>query len=143
MTSKTFKSALSTDKELRITGGPERVCFAQRAHNGMKSLVFIDNTEAPALALAILEAAGWPEDDPRSATKQIMMWLGDVVRTVERITAEAEAQAKLEAEALDFYNTGCEVVGIKASAAFGDLKLNDKSVFLAVARKAREMRAEK
>lgn len=106
--------------------------------------IAFDSTTAPALALTILEAAGWPEDDPRSATKQIMMWLGDVVRTVERITAEAEAQAKLEAEALKLYRAYMAIhEPMNAIGGWHMLAEHTQETWLAVARRAREMRAGK
>lgn len=52
---------------------------------------YIPNAEAPAVALAILTAAGWPETDRASITHQI---LGDLGRVVE-ITGQAAAKAEL------------------------------------------------
>lgn len=138
--SKTFKSALSTDKELRITGGPERVCFAQRAHKGMESLVFIDNTEAPALALAILEAAGF-DGDENMFTGLAVANLRDHVEEQERATSEAKEQAKLEAEALKLFQAWRKSHHLPMVEDW-DMTPSFKPEWLAVARRAREINKE-
>lgn len=145
--SKTFKCVEHEEEVLEVhsfTGKEAGRRFSLLLpHVSPNEGIAFDSTTAPALALAILEAAGWPEDDPRSATKQIMMWLGDVVRTVERITAEAEAQAKLEAEALELENAGRDAAGADRIEELSEMGRAGREFILAVARKAREMRAEK
>lgn len=108
-------------------------------------------SDAPALALAILEASGVEakpsNDDPGTTGNlgriayQLMIHIEDA----ENIAAEAEAQAKLEAEALDCWKAFHNAEG---SANFDDMQWSDlmpatQAKWLAVARRAREMRAEK
>jgi len=131
-------------KESRLVIEPSKVLASESfyiTHEtvlGDKSFNF-HNTEAPALALAVLEAAGYEEhqkgwDVLNSADEnfaQAMRCLSKGLELQERATAEAEAQAKLEAEALELYQL------------WETLQSDDETVWLAVARRAREMRAEK
>lgn len=103
-------------------------------------------SDAPALALAILEAAGVEakpsNDDPGTPGNlgriayQLMIHIEDA----ENITAEAEAQAKLEAEALELRNEY-----FNNERAWSDLNDDGQTLWLRMARKARELggRAEK
>lgn len=87
-----------------------------------------------------LEAAGCTEESPNFGTA--VHELGLAIKEQEYITAEALEQAELEAEARDFY----EAYHSAADWPYQDwVMLEDryKAQFLAVARKAREMRPEK
>jgi len=55
---------------------------------------------APALALAILEAAGWPGDYPGGVSNQIVADLRRVVEITEQKAKEAAEQKALDADAL-------------------------------------------
>lgn len=100
--------------------------------------------DAPALALAILEAAGYDDmaDDANLADVHAfnaMHKLQESVDTQERATAEAKEQAELEAEALELYNARILFIGGEALTSFEKLNQDNKDMWLAVARKAREM----
>ena len=147
MTSKSFKSAFSPDKVLRITGSPERICLAQRYRNDAESLVFIDSSAVPALALAILEAAGVeavPFDEGTDTEPGHAVWaLRHHVQEAEAKAAEARERAELEAEALELLNIHREAQAAGAYDKLDEVPSNAKACWLAVARRAREMRAEK
>lgn len=143
MTSKTFKCVEHEEEVLEVypfigKEGGRRFSLLM-PHVSSHAGIAFDSTTAPALALAILEAAGWPEEDHNSITHSIMASLGDVIHIQERITAEAEAQAELEAEALELYNV-C-MTGHSLSS-FNGLGGTLRDQWLAVARRAREMAKE-
>ena len=61
----------------------------------------------------------------------------------EREASRAKEQAELEAEALELYNARISFLGGEALTSFEKLNQDNKDMWLAVARKAREMRTEK
>lgn len=153
--SKTFKSAYAEhgDQKLNIIGVDDgvRVSVDHGSH-GAKGII-IAPSDAPALALAILEAAGFKAEFHATGTFQdgdcwqlenVAQVIKDYLSIKDAEAAEAEARAKLEAEALklllafqtidDPDNRGCE---------WRQYGTNTKDKWLAVARRAREMRAEK
>ncbi|MGH3651576.1 hypothetical protein [Glutamicibacter sp.] len=142
---------MSTTKHLILTERPGTHIEIVNA-DGRPAIIVTDNYKSTMAyfapengaktALAILEAAGFVGDE-NMFTGLAVANLRDHIEEQEHITAEAKEQAELEAEALEFYNVGASTVGIEGSEVFYDLRLNDQKVFLAVARKAREMRAEK
>ena len=104
--------------------------------------------QAPAIALAILEAAGYDDkaDDMSQADAHAfdaMHKLQQSVDEQERATAEAKAKAELEAEALELCDSARLANGRFKIGNFGLMKDAEKTTWLAVARRAREMRAEK
>lgn len=135
--SKTFKSTVSP---LEMGVG---VTMTGDLHIslGAKAGISVAPSDAPALALAVLEAAGWPEEASNSVTHSIMTGLSDVLSIQERIATEAKEQAELEAEALELW---ASFQGLPADQyTFANLEDHAQRCWLAVARRAREMRAEK
>ena len=132
MTSKTFKSVVS-NREVRIwpSASGFAVALADDVSNEAMSTQLAPS-DAPALALAILEAAGYDDmaDDANLADVHAfnaMHKLQEVVDVQERITAKAKEQAELEEHAAELervYRT-CP---------------SNKNAFVEIARKAREMR---
>lgn len=98
--------------------------------------------EAAKLGLAILEAAGVTETD-----SPYMQEAADNLRAYilleEKVTAEARELAELEAEALELVNAHRKACGSPTATTWDDLTLGAKENWLAVARRAREMRTEK
>ena len=108
--------------------------------------------QAPAIALAILEAAGvdlnesWSGLDPYG-TPSHLGWIGGHLRAYVRQFAndqdKAQEQAELEAEALELCDSARLANGRFKIGNFGLMKDAEKTTWLAVARRAREMRNEK
>ncbi|MGP5523976.1 hypothetical protein ACTXM3_11880 [Glutamicibacter arilaitensis] len=105
--------------------------------------------ESAKFALAIHEAAGYTEEDrddsglTHFAIAMLNLRMG--IENQERITAEAKGQAELEAEALKLW-LACRAVSNKYQTEdikFSDLDAIEQAEWLAVARRAREIGAEK
>ena len=133
--SKTFKSVTDNESELDVRANDCGVFIAFSRAGQIRQASTFAPSDAPALALAILEAAGWPECEPTSVTHTILSDLNRVVELQERANAEAKERAELEAEALAFYEA---FTGYTHVTALDEATPIDK--WLAVARKAREMR---
>lgn len=105
-----------------------------------------DPASIPALALAELEAAGYKEAQGNETTEaahhfgMAMLHLSLGIKEQDYITAEAKEQAELEAEALELLNVVREARGIKPHLTAGEASPEAMNEWLAVARKAREMR---
>lgn len=144
--SKTFKCVEHEEEVLEVypfTGEEAGRKFSLlMPHVSSHAGIAFDSTTAPALALAILEAAGF-DGDENMFTGLAVANLRDHVEEQERITAEAEAQAKLEAEALKLLNASLASCDLGQIELFDALNPIEQQRWLAVARKAREMRAEK
>lgn len=146
MTSKTFKSA-SSERKVRIWEANlgVAVCVEDPITNETTSTQ-IAPSDAPALALAILEAAGFEDSSSGGHITGARIAVGDLRRHVakqERITAEAKAQAELEAEALDLFNLWLAGFNYEGYSEWTGENAELKGDWLAVARKSREMRTEK
>jgi len=100
----------------------------------------------PALDLAILEAAGYKEDevdrsDDSYNTKWVMRHLRNLIEAQAKATAEAEEREELEAEALALLNAFCTSAnGYEVTSFEGRSKT--KPHWIAAARKARELAKE-
>ena len=119
-----------------------RICSL---HGPDVSNVTVSTQDAPALALAILEAGGFVGDE-NMFTGLAVANLRDHVEEQERATAEAEAQAELEAEALGLLNAYLHSADTRLYATWEEVVEVSKRMaedWLAVARKAREIGAEK
>lgn len=145
--SKTFKSA-SSERKVRIWEANlgVAVCVEDPITNETTSTQ-IAPSDAPALCLAILEAAGYDDmaDDANLADVHAfnaMHKLQESVDTQERATAEAREQSELEAEALELANSAVLVVGNPPYPSIGHMSDTSLRKWLAVARKAREMAKE-
>lgn len=135
--SKTFKSDNELAKTISITRSQGRVLVEIEDPKHLIAINLSDNN-APALALAVLEAAGWPNE--YLATNEILRWLRELDEHVKAMEAEAKDKAELEAEALELFNTA------RATRDIEPLEWDevaDKDTWVAVARRAREMRNEK
>ena len=141
MINKTFNSDSTDGRALEVGRNGERPWLNIREFDLENTMFMLAPSDAPALALAILEAAGG-RDALGIDVGNAMIDLREFVADQERITAEAKEQAELEAEARDFY----DAYHSAADWPYPDwvmLEDRHKAQFLAVARKAREMRAEK
>lgn len=103
--------------------------------------------EAAKFSLAILEAAGYKEDDTEDTTglthfALAMSNLRAGIEEQERITAKAEAQAELESEALELLNAGNAESGGIVVGSLDVLTTTVQQKWLAVARRARELAKE-
>lgn len=112
-------------------------------------MIVVHPESAPALALAILEVAGYTECD-KMARDVARSHFGDAVESLAvgvgeqvRATAEAKEQAELEAEALELFNTlQTEIHGNLGPnwIPVTEFPSNEtKRKWLAVARKSREL----
>ena len=149
MTSKIFRSAESDNRELEVDyifGKPR--LLVKDFDGGNKGFI-ANKSDAPAIALAVLEAAGvdlnesWSGVEPYG-TPSHLGWIGGHLRAYVRQFAndqdKAREQAELEAEALELFQASClNDETLPSFERYPDIKLK----WLAVARRAREMRAEK
>lgn len=150
--SKTFKSAFDDSNyrlELCKNAGAEHISLWIVGGGSDSASIAVAHKDMPALALAILEAAGYSEDDrkvsnPLYATEfaSAMTKLADGIELQERATAEAEAQAKLEAEALMLANSAVLAVGNPPYPSIEHMSDTSLRKWLAVARRAREINKE-
>lgn len=135
---KKFKSPIChSDYEFSVENGVAGVRVAIAGEGDCLNM-FLAPSDAPAIALAILEAAGFVGDETMF-TGLAVANLRDHIEEQERVTAEAKDKAKLEAEARDFY----DAYHSAADWPYQDwvmLEERYKAQFLAVARKAREMK---
>lgn len=141
MTSKIFKSSYMSDSsrlEIETSIASTSFHITHCTVVSEKSFIF-DNTTAPALALAILEAAGTPMNLDVSLGKALYH-LDAHVTLQDKATAEAKEQAELEAEALDLFNLWLAGFNYEGYSEWTGENAELKGVWLAVARKAREMR---
>lgn len=97
--------------------------------------------ESAKFALAILEAAG--VESPYFNLGEAVDNLRQHVEREANHAAEAKEQAELEAEALELANSAVLVVGNPPYPSIRHMGDTSLRKWLAVARKAREMRAEK
>lgn len=142
MTSKTFEGVDGT-RLLHIKNLGKYVAMSIEVPGQVHMGITFDTASIPALALAELEAAGLTVakgDVKQDSFEDLMidasLHLKCAIRLQERATAEAKEQAELEAEALELYRTFyC------SDASWVDVF--KKETWLAVARKAREIGAEK
>lgn len=151
--SKTFKSDNELAKTISAHRWNDRFLVEIEDPKHLIAINLSDNN-APALALAILEAAGVEASSPHYGANDDPHWnlrwashhLGRSIELIEAKVAEAREQAELEAEALELWRAfqSSRVDGVHASLpTFATLPDGGKVIWLAVARKAREMRAEK
>lgn len=145
--SKTFKSAGSDNRELEVDvlfGNPR--LLIKDFDGGIKGFIF-GKADAPALALAILEAAGVvPENRVfREGSDEHLQCIAyDLTRYLDKSAeraVEVMELAELEAEALELLNAAIRQGDGAIYDSFSRIPTPD--LWLAVARKAREMRAEK
>lgn len=149
--SKTFKSEEPDNRELEVgvlCGSPRLLVKDFDGDN--KGFIF-GKADAPALALAILEAAGVePDREPLECQVSLGTIVADLQGTIQYAEALASAnreQAELEAEALELFNTlQTEIHGNLGPnwvpvTEFPNIETKRK--WLAVARKSRELRGSK
>ncbi|KUM31606.1 hypothetical protein AQ436_00250 [Arthrobacter sp. EpRS66] len=151
--SKTFKSAVTRtgSRNLLVSTdiGMDAGFFleVQDRHEGTHAICF-ENRTAPALALAVLEAAGVePDREPLECQVSLGTIVADLQGTIRYAEALASAnreQAELEAEALELFNICAEAQGHSTSDSWETVRpIERKDAWLAVARKAREIGAKK
>lgn len=139
---KIFKNRVSVrdaESVLEIADTPAGIRITVKEEDRIVSGWF-NPVQGAGISLAVLEAAGVAESSDEGVAAQ---YLRASIAKQERATAEAEAQAKLEAEALELLNAHREATGNPTVASWDGFTSATKSNWLAVTRKAREMRAEK
>lgn len=147
---------MSTTKHLILTERPgthiEIVSVDGRpaivvTDNYKSSMAYFERENGAKTALAILEAAGHGKESDSSRLMQAFDLIELHVNEQERAAAEAKEQSELEAEALDLYNVrmGSDATNhVEAWVARTEFPHDRLRIdWLAVARRAREMRAEK
>lgn len=152
MTSKTFKCVEHEEEVLEVypfTGEDGGRKFSLlMPHVSSNAGIAFDSTTAPALMQAIGECLPPIPETVRDGSYEAFMtvaleYLGKAVRALETSTAEAEAQAKLEAEALELCNAWREANGYDALSSFSDgAPIGAMAEWLAVARRARKINKE-
>lgn len=154
MNTKTFTDPTNDSNELIVDKSPTgkvRLTTDSRAYTG----VLLAPSDAPALALAILEAAGVvhhdPDDTPyeksertenMGALNMSAFYLAKHVNDAEKAEFLAKAQAELEAEALELFKASGAYGSDRFFLKFSDLEETTQSAWLAVARRAREINKE-
>lgn len=148
MSTTKFMTATGSNRELHIKRSNEDHVqirqFDPEFHTHQAKTFFLDPSEAPALALAILEAAG-VEATPNAGAIALGTVVSDLQRLIaeqERATAEARELAELEAEALELLNVRRKFEGIEQADALDDMPKATRDIWLAVARRARELAKE-
>lgn len=140
MSSKTFKSVVH-GSSIQVHDNGEGVFIGLLREDSITRGTTLSKSDAPALALAVLEAAGVAESsDAGVAANYLRLHISEQ----ERAKAEAREQAELEAEALELFNTRQKAIYGDACTTYKEFATdNAKQTWLAVARRAREMRAER
>lgn len=151
MTSKTFESIDQT-RQLHVKPLDKHVTLVINYKDAGRSGLTISHSDAPALALAILEAAGVKPEHPEQAQvsfgstghlSQIVFELGRFVKAEAMHAKLAREQAELEAEALELHNAFWAGLEEKQLDSWDDERGNAKNSWVSAARRAREMRTEK
>lgn len=144
---KTFKSALVSPVTLEVED-----TFGLPGVPGVyltigQSVILLGLSDAPALALAILESAGFEDSSSGGHITGARIAVGDLKRHVkmqERANAEAKDRAELKAEALELVNAWRDSANYTPHTnwdALEDTPVGDH--WLSVARKSRELRDSK
>ena len=142
--SKTFKSAVTItgSRNLLVSTdiGMDAGFFLEvRDKHEEPQVICFENRTAPALALAILEAAGHVRDACSDNDADVAMeWLHSAIARQAKQSAEAKEQAELEAEALELANAFNKTDW----DFFPCNRTVEAHQWLAVARRAREMSKE-
>lgn len=148
--SKTFKNRVSVrdaESVLEITDTPAGIRITVSEEDRIVS-GWLNPDQGAEIALAILEAAGYDDkaDDMSQADAHAfdaMHKLQQSVDEQERAAAEAKEQAELEAEALELMNVRLDAAGNPKHLTKETVDPIALEAWIAVARRAREMRAEK
>lgn len=143
--SKTFKNATNSGTEVYVGEGINTdsvQLIIRNVGSGIgKAGIYLNSSDIPALALAVLEAAGAHKDSQDflgGAVEQLKFHIGEQ----ERITAEARERAELEAEALMLANSAVLAVGNPPYPSIEHMSDTSLRKWLAVARRARELAKE-
>ena len=147
MNSKTFKSAVSAG-HLNIHDSKRGLITVSISRDkAILEMIDLKTETAPAIALAILEAAGVEARSIPSARLGTSEHLSDTayelstyIEKQQRATAEAKEQAELEAEAFELRRAYLE--GRARFDSWNELTDAERDHWLAVARRAREMAKE-
>ena len=149
--SKTFKSSYMSDgSQLEIESSIASNSFHITHCTAVSEKSFnFRNSDAPALALAILEASGVEAKSIPSARIGTSEHLSDTayelstyVEKQQRATAEAKDKAELEAESLALLNASLASCDLGQIELFDALNPIEQQRWLAVARRARALAKE-
>lgn len=147
MSTTKFMTATGSNRELHIKRSNEDHVqirqFDPEFHTHQAKTFFLNPSEAPALALAILEAAGVePDREPLECQVSLGTIVADLQATIkhgEALAAAARERAELEAEALMLANSAVLAVGNPPYPSIEHMSDTSLRKWLAVARKAREL----
>lgn len=136
---KTFKSATTPNSRLLRVENLDHKNLHLRivGDDNTRTTISIAPSDAPALALAVLEAAVGDGPGASNEIDTARLALIQEGQRTEREAVEAKEQSELEAEALDFLNVSRKAKHLGPLGNFDD---HTKDAWLAVARRAREMR---
>lgn len=137
MINKTFNSDSTDGRALEVGRNGERTWLNIREFDLENTMFILAPSDAPALALAILEAAGG-RDALGIDVGNAMIDLHECVSEQERANAEAKEQEELEAEALELFNTSRLERGLD-ELDWVRVTPRERAEWLAVARRAREI----
>lgn len=146
MINKTFNSDSTDGRALEVGRNGERPWLNIHEFDFENTMFMLAPSDAPALALAILEAA---IPDGQKVVSAVMadalQALRDEVKRIEDRDSAARELAELEAEAVELYRTSFKARMGRESRVKGldDMVPNSREEWLDVARRAREMRNEK
>lgn len=151
MTSKTFKSAKSALSLTVVRTNEDLVRIITQLPDETGRAIDLAPSDAPAMMHALAEAAGVPMQGDfsraRAGTAEHLSFIAQhlerYVVESEHMEAEAKAHAELEAEALELVNAWMDSCGAGKYPSWAHVETGRREQGLAVARKAREMRAEK
>ena len=142
--SKTFSNA-GGNRDIRVIEDSDRG-FVIRAvdHIGVRGIaVAFNNDTAPALALAILEAAVGESSRQSAYSERAIDNLRSEVDRMTLEDAEAKDKAKLEAEALEFLHVAQKYNNFTLTESWNDFRDGGtKLLYMNMARRARELNKE-
>lgn len=157
--SKTFKNATNSGTEVYVGEGINAdsvQLIIRNVGSGIgKAGIYLNSSDIPALALAILEAAGVvhhdPDDTPyeksertenMGALNMSVFYLAKHVNDAEKAEFLAKEQTELEAEALELFKASGAYGSDRIFLQFSHLDGHIQKAWLAVARRAREINKE-
>ena len=132
-----FKSTKSTLELTVVRTNEDLVRIITQLPDETGRAIDLAPSGIPALMLALAEAAG--VDGAYLAEVEDIMNIH--IEEQERATAEAKELAELEAEALELRNAYMNQIG-RTNVAWDDMSEEQQEIWLAVARKARELAEE-
>lgn len=144
MSTTKFMTATGSNRELTVKRSKENSVqirqFDPEFQSQQAKTFFLNPSDAPALCLAILEAAGLRGRS--DYMDEAMDNLANYISESRANEAGAKEQAELEALALEMFNVWLKALGDAGYPDWNGEVAELKDTWLAVARRARELRSE-